>query len=126
MGKTFFVREKSFYRSMVRLALPAAFQSLLTLLVLLVDNVMVSHYSQESLAAVSQANSVSTFVTAALTGMGSGAVVLISQYWGKKNKEAVKRVCAVVFSVCTVLALLLISAILVDIIFGAFVQLLLV
>ena len=97
MKAPFLVKDRNFYKSILRLALPAAFQSLLTLLVLLVDNVMVSHYSAEALAAVSQANSVSTFVTAALTGMGSGAVVLISQYWGKKNQEAVKRVCTVAF-----------------------------
>ena len=111
MKAPFLVKDRNFYKSILRLALPAAFQSLLTLLVLLVDNVMVSHYSAEALAAVSQANSVSTFVTAALTGMGSGAVVLISQYWGKKNQEAVKRVCAVAFSMCAALAVLLIAAI---------------
>ncbi len=93
--KPIFVREKSFYQSMVRLALPAALQALLSLLVMLADNVMISRYDAAFLAPVSQANSVSTFVIAALNGIGSGAVVLVSQYWGKKDENAIRRVFSV-------------------------------
>ena len=94
------VRDKNFYKTILRLSLPAAFQSLLSLLVLMADNIMVSRYHASALAAVSQANSVGTFISAALTGLGSGGVVLIAQYWGKRDRESVKRVFAVVTTVC--------------------------
>ena len=90
MKPSFFVKDKDFYKTLVRLSLPAALQSLISLLVLMADNVMVSRSHAEALAPVSQANSVSTFVTAALSGLGGGAMVLISQYWGKRDTESVK------------------------------------
>lgn len=111
MKASFLVRDKAFYKTIVRLSLPAALQSLISLLVLMADNVMVSQFSAQALAPVSQANGVSTFVTAALTGLGSGAVVLVAQYWGKRDGRAVKRVCAVTVSLCLLLALLFVAVI---------------
>ena len=100
--KQIFVRDRAFYRTMVRLSLPSALQALLSLLVMLADNVMISRYNTAFLAPVSQANSVSTFVIAALNGLGSGAVVLVSQYWGKKDHTAIRRV----FSVAAAMGLM--------------------
>ena len=100
--KQIFVRDRAFYRTMVRLSLPSALQTLLSLLVMLADNVMISRYNTAFLAPVSQANSVSTFVIAALNGLGSGAVVLVSQYWGKKDHTAIRRV----FSVAAAMGLM--------------------
>ena len=62
--KQIFVRDRNFYKTMVRLSVPAALQALLSLLVMLADNVMVSRFDAAALAPVSQANSVSTFVIA--------------------------------------------------------------
>lgn len=104
--KPIFVRDKAFYKTMVRLSLPAALQALLSLLVMLADNVMISRFDALSLAPVSQANSVSTFVIAALNGIGSGAVVLVSQYWGKQDHTAIRRV----FSVAAAMGLLIAGA----------------
>ena len=111
MKSSFFVKDREFYRTLVRLSLPAALQSLISLLVLMADNVMVSRFSADALAPVSQANSVSTFVTAALAGLGSGAVVLISQYWGKRDTASVKRVFAVAATLCLALAAGIVAAI---------------
>ena len=111
MKSSFFVKDRDFYRTLVRVSLPAALQSLISLLVLMADNVMVSRFSADALAPVSQANSVSTFVTAALAGLGSGAVVLISQYWGKRDTASVKRVFAVAATLCLALAAGIVAAI---------------
>ena len=111
MKPSFMVKDREFYRTLVRLSLPAALQSLISLLVLMADNVMVSRFSADALAPVSQANSVSTFVTAALAGLGSGAVVLISQYWGKRDTASVKRVFAVAATLCLALAAAIVAAI---------------
>ena len=109
--KQLFVRDRNFYKTMVRLSLPAAFQTLLSMLVQMADNVMVSRFDPSALAPVSQANSVSTFMLAALNGLGSGAVVLVAQYWGKKNMAAIKRVFSVVCALGVALPLLFISVI---------------
>ena len=109
--KQIFVRDRNFYKTMVRLSLPAAFQALLSMLVLMADNVMVSRFDPSALAPVSQANSVSTFMLAALNGLGSGAVVLVAQYWGKKDMSSIKRVFAVVCALGLLLPVLFVSVV---------------
>ncbi len=109
--KQIFVRDRNFYKTMVRLSLPAAFQTLLSMLVLMADNVMVSRFDPSALAPVSQANSVSTFMLAALNGLGSGAVVLVAQYWGKKDMPSIKRIFAVVCALGLLLPVLFISVV---------------
>lgn len=94
--------EKGFYRNILRLSLPAAFQALISLLIVMVDNLMVSSLDTQglSLAAVSQSNSITNFVNAALMGLAGGSVVLISQYWGKRETQRIKPVGATVLSLC--------------------------
>ncbi|MBR5230762.1 MAG: MATE family efflux transporter [Clostridia bacterium] len=99
------VRSKSFYKQLFRLSLPSAFQSAISLLVVMADNVMVTRTGENALSAVSQSNTISTFVTALLSGLSAGAVVLISQYWGKKDVNRIRTVCAVTLSVCLLAAL---------------------
>lgn len=96
------VRDKEFYRTMFKIALPIALQSLLSLLVVVADNIMVSFTPDGVLAqaAASQVNSITALVTAALTGLVGGSSVLIAQYWGKKDMERIKQVFAVVLWIC--------------------------
>ena len=100
------VKDKSFYKQLFRLSLPAAFQSAISLLVVMADNVMVTRTGANALSAVSQSNTITTFVTALLGGLSTGAVVLISQYWGKKDEKSIRTVCAVTLSVCLLAALM--------------------
>ncbi len=98
------IKDRQFYKTIFRLSLPAAFQSLLSMLVVMADNVMISRYQPSLLASVSQANSVTTFISAALTGLASGSIVLISQYHGKGDHGSVKRVAAACCTCCLLLA----------------------
>ena len=84
--------QKGFYRNILRLSLPAAFQALMSLLVVMVDNLMVSRLDSQgfNLAAVSQSNSITNFVNASLTRLAGGSIVLISQYGGKKNLARIR------------------------------------
>lgn len=109
------MKDRQFYRSILRLALPTAFQSLMSLLVTMADNLMVSRLDAGglSLAAVAQSNSITNFVNAALLGLSSGAVVLVSQYWGKRDTDSIKPLCAVAFTMCLGFASLIILIILV-------------
>lgn len=93
------MRDRDFYRSILRLALPAAFQSLMSLLVTMADNLMVARLDEGlSLAAVAQSNSITNFVNAAMLGLSAGAVVLVSQYWGKRDTARIKPLCSVSFT----------------------------
>lgn len=93
---------KSFYLSILRLSLPTAFQALMSLMVVLADNVMMARYDTAgfSLAAVSAANSMTAFVLAALGGLAGGAVVLIAQYWGRQEHQSIRLVWSCAFATC--------------------------
>jgi putative MATE family efflux protein len=108
------IRDRGFYKTILRLSLPAAFQSMMSLLVVMADNVMVTRLDAHgyALAAVSQANSVTNLVNATLTGMAGGAVVLIAQYWGKKDLNRIRTVFAAVSAASVFLAAVVIAGIL--------------
>lgn len=94
------VREKAFYRTMFKIALPSAFQGLVSLLVVYLDDIMVSKITdpvitdigQRALTGVGQTNAITNFFTAAVLGVTSGASVLISQYWGKRDEKHIRQV----------------------------------
>ena len=71
------------------IALPSAFQGLVSLLVVLVDNVMVASLGDTVYAGVAQSNGATAFFIAVITGLVGGSSVLISQYWGKRDSKIV-------------------------------------
>ena len=105
------VRDKQFYKTIFKIALPSALQSLISFLVVVVDDMMVASMPDgvSAQAAVSQINSITAFYTAAILGFVSGSSVLIAQYWGKRDMERIKKVFSVVtiisMSICAVFVL---------------------
>lgn len=75
--------DKNFWKSMLRLALPIAFQNLLTTSLSLVDTLMIGQLGDVSIAAVGIASQVAFFVNIAMFGIASGGAVFIAQYWGR-------------------------------------------
>ena len=95
-GGFFVVKDKQFYRSLFIVALPAAFQGLISMGVNMLDNLMVGALGDVTLASVSLANQATTLFTFLVNGIGGGAAVLISQYWGKKDYDRIRRIFGVV------------------------------
>ena len=83
-----FDREPHFYKNVFTLALPIALQSLITIAVNMMDNVMVGNVNEESLSAASLANSFISIYQIFCMGLGMGASVLISRYYGMKSSDA--------------------------------------
>ena len=96
------IRDREFYRTILRISLPAALQALVSFLVVVADDVMVSKLPDGAAAqaAVAQVNSITAFYTATLTGLVSGSAVLIAQYWGKRDMARIRRIFAVVMWFC--------------------------
>ena len=96
------IRDREFYRTILRISLPAALQALVSFLVVVADDVMVSKLPDgvAAQAAVAQVNSITAFYTATLTGLVSGSAVLIAQYWGKRDMARIRRIFAVVMWFC--------------------------
>lgn len=97
-------KDKSFYKTLLIVALPVALQQLISLAVVMLDNVMVGSLGDVSLSAVSQANQVTVFFTFFVRGISGGAALLISQYWGKKDTGRIKQIFSMTFISTLVLA----------------------
>ncbi len=106
------VHDKAFYRTIFHIALPVAFQSLLSLLTVVADDIMVSSIPGGALAeiaaqaGVSQVNAITAFFTATILGLAGGASVLISQYWGRRDTKRIKMVFSIAAMLCVFVALL--------------------
>ncbi|MBO6158724.1 MAG: MATE family efflux transporter [Firmicutes bacterium] len=89
------VRDKSFYQKLFLLALPMAGQSILTYAVTLADNIMVGQVSDLALSGVYMANQWMTMLSQFIHGFMTAALVIATQYWGKKDTDSIKTILAI-------------------------------
>lgn len=83
---------KNFYKSLFFLCIPIIVQNLISTLVNMVDTVMISSLGSAAIAAVGIANQFFFLYNMALSGIASGATVFISQFFGKNDKESIKKI----------------------------------
>ncbi len=86
-----------FYRNVCSLALPILFQNLITTSLGMIDTFMVGSLGEAPLAAVAQANIPVFIIQLVIFGLQSGSSVLISQYWGRGDTDAINRVMGIGF-----------------------------
>ncbi len=91
MEKINITKDKSFYRDFFSVWSVLVLYNVITLGVNLLDNVMVSAYSEAAMAGVSAVNQVQFLFQQLMLGAGDAVVVLGSQYWGQKRTEPIKR-----------------------------------
>lgn len=94
---SFLKREPGFYRQVVVLAAPIVLQNLITSTLAMADTFMVGLLGEQPMAAVALANIPLFVVQLFVFGVQSGAMVLISQYWGRQDRDAINRVMGVAF-----------------------------
>lgn len=87
-----FVREKRFYQTFFPLLAVIALQQVATLTVNLVDNLMLGSYSELALSGATLVNQIQYTLQQLVGGIGIGIVVLASQYWGRKDTDAIKKI----------------------------------
>lgn len=80
-----FKKDPVFYKSVFSLAIPIALQSLITIGVNMLDTIMVGSLGENALSATSLANSFISIYHILCMGLGMGASVLVSRYWGMKQ-----------------------------------------
>ena len=84
-------REPGFYRRLFRLALPLIIQNLITTSLGFVDTFMVGLLGSNELSAVTAANAPIYLIQVIIFGLMSGLTILVSQYWGKQDLDAINR-----------------------------------
>ena len=88
-------RGPGFYREVAALAAPIVLQNLITSTLGMADTFMVGMLGETPMAAVTLANIPLFVVQLFIFGVQSGSSVLISQYWGRQDRQAINRVMGV-------------------------------
>lgn len=83
--------DSNFYKVLFVIAFPIVIQNLIASLVNMVDTVMIGRVGEFEIAAVGVANQLFFLFTILIMGFYSGAGIFISQFWGNKDKENIKR-----------------------------------
>lgn len=94
-----FVREKQFYKTLVSLALPIAAQQLINVGVNMADNIMLGQLGESPMSAATLANNFISIFQIMCMGIGMGAGVLVSRFFGMKQKENMKRAVNIMFRI---------------------------
>ncbi len=100
-----FIKDKSFYKMVCAIAIPIALQGLITSGVNMMDTVMIGKVGETELSAVSLANQFISIFHIFCMGIGMGASVLVSRYYGMRDKDALKKTVSVMLRLCLVLSL---------------------
>lgn len=100
-----FVRDKAFYFQLSAIAIPIAMQNLINFGVSMADTVMLGMLGEVQLSAASIANQLGFIFLLFGFGVGSGAVVLVSQFWGKQDIGSIHKTLTVMYRAIILAAL---------------------
>lgn len=103
----FFTRDRSFYRSLVALAIPVALQNLITFAVSFADNVMVSSLGDSAVSGVYMANQIQTFLQMFSGGIEATIMIMAAQYWGKRDTDSIKSIVSIGIRISAAVGLIL-------------------
>ncbi len=95
-----------FYRTALSLAIPIAFQNLLTSCATLIDTAMVVGLGNAATSAMGIAARFSFLLNVVCFGFASGCAALLSQYWGANDRENIRRSLGFALTVSMTFALL--------------------
>ena len=85
-------KNKIFYKTMLAIAIPVTLQNLISSSLNMIDIFMITKLGDANIAAVGQANQVFFLFAIILFGVSSGSSIFIAQFWGKRDRENIKRV----------------------------------
>jgi len=88
-------RDKSFYQTLARLAIPIALQNLLTFAISFAGNLMVGSLGDVAISGVYMGNQPQTFLMMFVGGTNGALLILASQYWGKNDVGSIKKVVSI-------------------------------
>ncbi len=87
-----FLRDRSFLKEMLWIALPISFQQLINASLNMIDVIMVGQLGEASIAALGLSNQVFFVLILLLFGATSGMAIFTAQFWGKQEIEPIRKV----------------------------------
>lgn len=96
--------DRNLYGQMARIAIPVSLQSLITVGINLMDTIMLSGMGDAQLSASSLAGQFINLFIICCMGIGMGASVLTSRYWGMKDLNSLKKSVTIMLRLVAVFA----------------------
>lgn len=106
MFKNLILKDKEFYKTIAKIAIPIALQGLITTGVNMMDTIMVGTVGETELSAVSLANQFINIFHIFCMGIGMGASVLVARYYGMRDSSSLKKTVSIMLRLCLGLSLL--------------------
>lgn len=88
----FFSKNRNFYRRLFSILLTVSLQNVIAYSVNMADNLMLGSYSQVTLSGAATVNQIFFMVQQLSVGICDSLVIIGSQYWGRKNVSALRKV----------------------------------
>ena len=88
-------RDKSFYQTLMRLAIPIALQSLLSYAISFAGNLMVGKLGDVAISGVYMGGQPQSFLMMYVGGTNGALLILASQYWGRNDVASIRKVISV-------------------------------
>lgn len=88
-------RDKTYYKSLITLAIPVALQGLISFLVSFADNLMVNTLGDAAVSGVYMGSQLQTFLQMFTGGVGGALLIIAAQYWGRQEPEPIRRLVAI-------------------------------
>ena len=90
-----FTKDRSFYRSLVTLAVPISLQNLVTFAVSFADNVMIGSLGDDAISGVYIGGQFQSVLQMFVGGIEGAILILAAQYWGKKDTQSIRKVVSI-------------------------------
>ncbi|MDR0223240.1 MAG: MATE family efflux transporter [Oscillospiraceae bacterium] len=100
------IKDKKFYKSVIAIGVPIAFQQLVSFSVSMADAVMLGWASEadELISAASLANQLFFIFILTMVGLTGGGITLAAQYWGKGDVKAIRKITAMILHIGVIIS----------------------
>ena len=97
------LKNREFYTKTLHILVPVMLQQLITVGINFFDNIMVGSFGEAQIAGAALGNQFYNIFQFVCMGLGSGAIVLSSQFWGSGERDRLKTVAAIALRLTFVL-----------------------
>ncbi len=95
-----YLGDRGFYKNVAAIALPISLQSLITIGVNMMDTIMLGNLGDTAISASALANQFINIFHICCMGMGMGASVLTSRFWGMQDKASLRKAVTIMLRLC--------------------------
>lgn len=90
-----FTKDRSFYRTLITLAIPISLQNLVTFAVNFADNIMIGSLGDDAISGVYVGGQLQSVLQMFVGGIEGAILILAAQYWGRKDRESIRKVVSI-------------------------------